>query len=109
MGREIQNSNLKPFKKGDDERRTNNGRKPKLPDLNVLLAKVLGAETNGKTAAEKILSALHAKAARGDIRAAELLLDRGYGKPKQSIETNITGNINLIFETSQDCEPLPNG
>jgi hypothetical protein len=29
--------------------------------------------------------ALRAKAAKGDVRAAELLLDRAYGKPKQDV------------------------
>jgi hypothetical protein len=27
-----------------------------------------------------------AKAAKGDVRAAELLLNRGFGKPKQAID-----------------------
>jgi hypothetical protein len=56
------------------------GRPKKLPDLDKLLADVLGEEKDGKTAAEAILMALRAKAAKGDIRAAEVLLDRGYGK-----------------------------
>lgn len=74
------------FKKGT----TGNpkGRPPKLPQLDVLLAKVLGDETNGRTAAEQIIAALKAKAAKGDVRAAEVLMDRAYGKALQ--RTDIT-------------------
>lgn len=76
-------SNLKPFKKGQSG--NPKGRAPKLPDLHILLADVLGKESNGRTAAEAILTALQAKAAKGDVRAAEVLLDRAWGKVKQDI------------------------
>jgi hypothetical protein len=75
--------NLKPFRKGQSG--NPNGR-PKLPDINDLMDKVLGEDKGGKTAAESILIALYQKAAKGDIRAAEVLLNRGYGLPKQKIE-----------------------
>jgi hypothetical protein len=58
--------------------------------LDKLLADVLGEEKDGVTAAEAILKALRAKAAKGDIRAAEVLLDRGYGKAKQQVDMNIS-------------------
>lgn len=77
--------NLKPFKKGKDERRNLKGA-PKLPDIAVLMATVMGEDKDGITAAQAILAALRAKAAKGDVRAAELLLDRAYGKAKQSLE-----------------------
>jgi hypothetical protein len=76
--------NSKPFKKGQSG--NPKGRPKKLPELNKLLADVLGEEKDGVTAAEAILKALRAKAAKGDIRAAEVLLDRGYGKAKQAVE-----------------------
>lgn len=63
------------------------GRPKKIPELRELLANVLGDEKDGKTAAEAILMALRAKAVKGDVRAAELLLDRAYGKASQPIET----------------------
>jgi len=47
--------------------------------------------------AERILKAIEAKALRGDIKAAEMLLDRGYGKPKQNIDTNITSLEPLVI------------
>jgi hypothetical protein len=82
--------NSKPFKKGQSG--NPKGRPKKLPELDKLLADVLGevGEVSGITAAEQILRALRAKAAKGDIRAAEVLLDRGYGKAKQ--HTDITLN-----------------
>jgi hypothetical protein len=80
------------------------GRPPKLPELHVLLANVLGKEgKEGLTAAEEILNALHAKAKKGDTRAAELLLDRAYGKPKQTSETTLkTTEPLVIIKTKED-------
>ena len=66
--------------------RINRKGQPKLPDLKELLAKVLGNTDDGKSGAEAILMAMEARAKKGDVRAAELLLDRAYGKPKQDIE-----------------------
>jgi len=81
-----------PFKK-NDPRINKEGRPKKLPDLDALLAEVLGAEKNNKSAMLLILSALCRKAQRGDVRAAELLLDRGYGKliARQQIEMTLDG------------------
>jgi hypothetical protein len=90
------------FKKGQSG--NPNGRPPKLPELHVLLANVLGKEgKDGQTAAEEILNALHAKAKKGDTRAAELLLDRAYGKPKQTNETTLkTTEPLVIIKTKED-------
>jgi hypothetical protein len=65
------------------------GRPKKLPELDKLLADVLGEEKDGVSAAEVILKALRAKAAKGDIRAAEVLLDRAFGKAKQSTDVTL--------------------
>ena len=80
---------MRPGKNGGSLKTGGNnggGRPPKLPELDKLLADVLGEEKDGLTAAEAILKALRAKAAKGDIRAAEVLLDRAYGKAKQALE-----------------------
>ena len=82
--------NSKPFKKGQSG--NPNGRPKKLPELDKLLADVLGEEKDGRTAAEAILMALRAKAAKGDIRAAEVLLDRAWGKAKQQVDVTSGGN-----------------
>jgi hypothetical protein len=83
--------NLIAFKKGQTG--NPNGRPKKLPELGVLMAEVLGEEKNGMPAAKAILMALGAKAKKGDIRAAEVLLNRGYGLPKQSITNNNEKNV----------------
>ncbi len=99
--------NIEPhkFKKGQSGNL--NGR-PKLPDLKELMEKIMGEEKDGKTAAEAILAALRAKAAKGDIRAAEVLLNRGYGLPKQAIEHSgeIQATHQLIFNQAPNCEPI---
>ena len=82
----------KPFKKGQSG--NPKGRPKKLPELDKLLAEVLGSESNGTTAAEEILQKLCTLAKKGNLRAAEILLDRGYGKPKQAVD--LTGNSALL-------------
>jgi hypothetical protein len=68
-----------------------NGRPKKLPELDKLMAEVLGEEKDGITAAQAILNMLRGKAAKGDIKAAQLLLDRAYGKSKQNIDITTQG------------------
>jgi hypothetical protein len=87
--------NLKPFPKGKSG--NPKGRPPKLPHLDKLLADVLGDEQNGVTAAEAILRVLRAKAAKGDIRAAELLLDRAWGKARQQVDVRV-GDLDAMTD-----------
>jgi len=72
------------FKKGQSG--NPKGRPKKLPEIDKLLADVLGEEDEGGTAALTILKKLRQKASAGNLRAAEILLDRAYGKPRQSID-----------------------
>jgi len=74
----------KVFKKGQSG--NPKGKPKKIPALDKLLADVLGEEKNGIEAAKAILMALRTKATKGDVRAAEVLLDRAYGKAKQVTE-----------------------
>lgn len=76
---------FKPGQSGNPQ-----GRPLKLPEIDVLLAKVLGDEKDGVTRAERILLALAKKAISGDVRAAEVLLNRGWGMPKQKTEVEFT-------------------
>jgi Family of unknown function (DUF5681) len=86
------------FKKG----RSGNpkGRPPKLPKLDELLAEVLGDEKDDITAAKGILMALRKKAIAGDVRAAEILLDRAYGKAKQTIKHEGDPEAPIIIDWS---------
>jgi hypothetical protein len=86
--------NIEPhkFKKGQSG--NPNGRPKKIPELDKLLADVLGEEKDGVTAAEAILKALRLKATKGDVRAAEVLLDRAYGKSKETVSTNVSFTSN---------------
>jgi hypothetical protein len=87
--------NLIPAKKG--EVRNPKGRPPKLPNLDQLMAEILGEEKDGITAAQAILRVIRAKASKGDLRAAEVLFDRGYGKPKQAADITTNGkDINTL-------------
>jgi len=67
----------------------NPGRKKNLPHLHELLEDVLGDEKDGVIAAAAILMKLRHMAISGNVRAAEILLDKYWGKAKQFIE--ITG------------------
>lgn len=82
--------NLTPFKKGNQAAK-GHGRPPILPDLNKLLAKVLGEEKQDMTAAEAILKALLSRATKGDVRAAEILMDRGWGKTITQVDITTLG------------------
>ncbi len=75
-----------------------NGRPKKLPDLDKLMAEVLGPNKEGRDGMQVIIEALLKKAAKGDVKAAELLLNRGYGKAKQFISMNHEGGVNIVFE-----------
>lgn len=73
-----------------------NGRPKKLPRLDDLLSDIMGEEKDGITAAEAILKRLRQMATQGNIKAAEMLLDRSYGKAKQPVE--ITGKDGAPIE-----------
>jgi hypothetical protein len=81
--------NLKPFPKGNNA--NPNGRPKKLPALDLIMANVLGAEKDGISAGEAIIMKLREQALKGDIKAAQILLDRGWGKPKQNIDITTQG------------------
>jgi hypothetical protein len=89
----------KKMKKG--ETLNPNGRPRKLPELDKLLADVLGEEKDGISAGEAILKALRAKATKGDVRAAEVLLDRAYGKARQTIDSNMNLSQPLVITLTE--------
>jgi hypothetical protein len=94
--------NLKRVPKGGPSPNPN-GRPRKLPKLDALLADVLGEEKDGIEAAKVILMALRKKAAQGDVRAAEVLLDRAYGKAKQSVDVTTGGKEIRGFQSLEEA------
>jgi hypothetical protein len=67
------------FTKGDP-RINRKGRPRKLPALDTLLVEILGRDAGGTTELHLVIEALLKKAKAGDVRSAEILLDRVYGK-----------------------------
>lgn len=83
----------KPFTK-NDSRINRRGRPVKIRNLDELLRDVLDEDIiNGIQAMHAVLLALRAKALKGDTRAAELLLDRRYGKLKTLSEIDLTSQL----------------
>jgi hypothetical protein len=83
------------------------GRLKDIPELKQLLAEVLAEDKDGINAAKAILMALRAKATKGDVRAAELLLDRAYGKATQNL--NHSGSlvpIQINYIQQEGNEPI---
>ena len=103
MNREKQNSNLKPFKKGVDERRNLEGKPKGTLSAKTIIRKWLKSQEKIKnpltqkdetvTILDSMTLALIAKARKGDVAAFNALLDRTEGRPAQSI-------------TGADGEPL---
>lgn len=93
-----------PFQKGDP-RINREGRPKKIPALDTLLADLLDDEAES---ARLILAALIEKAKDGDVRAAQVILDRAYGKPKESVDLTTNGQampstiIQFVRDDSND-------
>lgn len=88
------------FKKGQSGNPA--GRTPVLPDLKDLMTKVLSEEKQGMTAAEAILRGQISKAVKGDTRAAEWLIDRGYGKLLQKVNFSGAVGVTDLSESELD-------
>ena len=80
-----EHSKFKPGQSGNPKGR------PKLPKLKEAIAAILADEKDGKTALDAVLMALRAKAIKGDVRAAQELLDRAYGKAQQKVDHTTKG------------------
>jgi hypothetical protein len=73
----------KKFKPGESG--NPNGQPKKLPNLTEKLVEHLGA-----TGIDDLIKKLHALAMQGNVKAIEMLLDRGYGKAKETIDLSTT-------------------
>lgn len=76
--------------------------RPKMPDLKEVIAKALSSDKNGKQAIEEIIEAMQEKARKGDVKAAEFLFDRGYGKASQDIHMKQEGTQEVIIRVIED-------
>lgn len=65
--------------------------RPKMPDIREAMTALLADEKNGKTALDAILARLRQMAVDGNLKAAEMLLNRAYGQPKQQIDHTTDG------------------
>ena len=69
--------------------------RPKLPSMKTIMESVLGDIKDGKSAAEAIMMAMRNKAIKGDVRAAEFIINRAYGQAKENIE--LSGSTNVVI------------
>lgn len=104
MAKQRNIQNLKPFVKGVSG---NPKGRPKLPDIKEALAKILAEEKDGVNALEAILKSMRAKAAKGDVRAADFLINRGYGKADQRIEFDGQVPVQTIIQIIPDPNSAP--
>lgn len=82
----------KKFEKGN-KAAVGHGRPPKLPDMIEAIARAIGVEVpsgkyKGLTAWDVIMQRMQRMARAGNVKAAQFLADRGYGKAKQYIEVD---------------------
>lgn len=89
-------ANLKPFPPGN--KANPNGRPKKLPELDTLITEILGSPEDKKSGAYAILEAMLKKAKRGDVKAADLLLNRAYGKVADKLDVKADVNEVVIFK-----------
>lgn len=62
-----------------------------MPDIREAMIQLLNDEEKGKPALEAILVKLRQMAVDGNLKAAEMLLNRAYGQPKQQIDHTSEG------------------
>jgi len=90
MGKPNPIPNSKPFQKGQSG--NPNGRPRKLPELDKILAECFGDKEM-----EDVLKAIHKQAVKGNVRAGEILMDRIWGKPRQTVEQTVKNITPVII------------
>jgi hypothetical protein len=82
------------FPKGKSGNPKGRPRGPELPSIRDAIAAALSAPRGvrgDRTALDNVLERLVEMAEGGNVRAAEILMDRAFGRPLQSIAANIDG------------------
>ena len=82
------------------ERINKKGRPKKIPSLDLLLADIFDEKEMAA-----ILKALQKIAKKGNVKAAEVILDRAYGKAKQSLDIK----SNTVIEYKNVSKQFPDG
>lgn len=97
---------LKPFKKGYDPRRQKRSSpNPIVTDIKNYIREKLAEETtagSGVTKLEALTQRILVEANKGNIKAYEILMAYGHGKPSQSIDVTSGGEkikINFLDAT----------
>lgn len=89
---------LKPFKKGNDPRRNLKGRTDKgiVTDIKEYIRQKLAepaSQGSNDTRLDALTAKLLQKAYNGEIKALELCMAYGWGKPSQQID--VSGNMQI--------------
>jgi len=97
-----------PFKPGHDPRRNLRGRGKGQINLTDLVRKIAAepiAATDKMTRIEAVVRSVFKSAFGGDIRAVEVIMERGWGKAVQPIETTGNGPLVTIIQASPENMP----
>lgn len=101
------------FKKGQSGNPNGRPKKPlkDMPDLKTALAEILSQENDkGNNLIDAIITKLVKMSLDGNMQAIKELLDRGYGKAKETIEStvnNLTPSV-YILPPQTDIKPYLN-
>ena len=91
----------------DDPRRWKFGRgkgKIQLPDIIRRIAAEPISPEDKRTKLEAVVRVVYANAAKGDIKAAEFIADRGWGKPVQPVDQKTAGTLKVTQKNMSDAE-----
>jgi len=93
-------SNHNPKNQFDSVRASEAGKKSRKKGIEQRVQDFLNEceDSGDKTREELILEALMKYAKKGNTKAAEILMDRGFGRPKQSIDNKVTLQENQMLE-----------
>jgi len=98
MGKKVTGGEKTQFQPGQSG--NPNGRPKKLPSLDKLLPEVLGDEADDESLIKQILVATAKRAlTKGGDRAAEIILARAFGSPKQTISSDSELTITVKHES----------
>lgn len=96
------NENLKPFLPGHDDRRNLKGRPAIVKDIKAYMKERLAEPANpgsDVTRLDALMTKLLTMAYAGNMKAMELAMAYGYGKPTQGLELSAPGGGPIVAHT----------